>query len=133
MDDFDTSGVIAGNTNPLTLNSYVYDGEAYCPDEQEILSKDIYFLGGSCTMVYVKFVTKGTHATGIVRWGINGCTNTVNTTVIGDTHYASFDVGNVRAFYWQVESSFCENMDSTNCKKEYRPKYGVFGCPGPTW
>lgn len=99
-----------------------------------ILSKEIY-TQVPCPDAYVRFTVDSGGTTGKVRYGATNCgTYFVNTTVIGNTHYASFDVSGLPTkFYWQVEATYQGKTTTGACSAVKKFQYAIEECPPPPW
>jgi hypothetical protein len=116
-----------------TIESWVYQGTTYVPNGQEIESSVLAVMGEPCNTAYVKFTVKGNGTSGKVFYGSTDCTlDSVTTSVIGNEHYASFDITGFRKVYWQVQASFCGDTDTGTCDWKSRGS-AIEDCPEPYW
>lgn len=89
----------------------------------------------ACPTAYVQFTVDSGGTTGKVKYGSTGCsTSEVNTTVIGSTHYASFDVSGLPTkFYWAVEATYQGQTTTGTCVSVKKAQYALEECPPPGW
>ncbi len=116
----------------------VYHVEAdvsYSYPEAPVISNAEIYTQVPCNTAYVRFQVDSAGTTGKVKYGASNCTSSsVNTTVDGTWHYASFDASSLPTkFYWQVEATYQGETASSSCAQVKKNKYGISGCPPPPW
>lgn len=125
-----------GALNPSNGFMQVWQLEAEVTYEYDLLitSSEIYAFV-PCATAYVRFTVNQSGTTGKVRYGSSNCSSSyVNTTVVGSTHYASFDVsGFGTKFYWQPEVTLGSDTHAGSCAEKKKVSPGLEGCPPPGW
>jgi hypothetical protein len=108
---------------------------SYGYPEAPVLSNLEIYTQVPCNTAYVRFQVDSSGTTGKVNYGATNCSSSsVNTTVVGDWHYASFDVSGLPTkFYWQAEATYQGETTAGSCNLVKKNATGIYGCPAPTW